>query len=365
METNRDIDLLIEKQWSEGLSPEAEDVLSEWVSANEEHRKYYERRILLYRWMGIQQRIPIFEKERKKAYGRFLRSIKGENMPFFFVHKIFSRKLVACAAMVVVFLGGGLAVWQQQDKAAEEQVVQGGTREIKVPKGMKERIILADGTKVWLNSGSCLTLSPGFGQTDRELQLEGEGMFEVAKDKHKPFIIRSGDIRVRVTGTVFNFKSYPEERFAKVTLVRGSLDVSSVTGRVPHTVTLKPCEQVVLDRNRDVMEKKVVETAPDVAWTCVGQRDEGISEDTAETEMTEHAGGAEALFFDEMSMEQIVQELERVFHVNIVVKKPGILQEKYYGDFRNRKDIFAILDVMLRGEQVSYQIKGDTVFIGE
>lgn len=267
--------------------------------------------------------------------------------------------------MVVVFLGGGLAVWQQQDKAAEEQVVQGGAREIKVPKGMKERIILADGTKVWLNSGSCLTLSPGFGQADRELQLEGEGMFEVAKDKHKPFIIRSGDIRVRVTGTVFNFKSYPEERFAKVTLVRGSLDVSSVTGCVPHTVTLKPCEQVVLDRNRDVMEKKVVETAPDVAWTCVGQRDEGISEDTAETEMTEHAGGAEALFFDEMSMEQIVQELERVFHVNIVVKKPGILQEKYYGDFRNRKDIFAILDVMLRGEQVSYQIKGDTVFIGE
>ena len=229
METNRDIDLLIEKQWSEGLSPESEDVLREWVSANEEHRKYYERRILLYRWMGIQQRIPIFEKERKKAYGRFLRSMKGENMPFFFVHKIFSRKLVACAAMVVILLGGGLAVWQQQDKAAEEQVVQGGAQEIKVPKGMKERIILADGTKVWLNSGSCLTLSPGFGQTDRELQLEGEGMFEVAKDKHKPFIIRSGDIRVRVTGTVFNFKSYPEERFAKVTLVRGSLDVSSVT----------------------------------------------------------------------------------------------------------------------------------------
>lgn len=102
--------------------------------------------------------------------------------------------------MVVILLGGGLAVWQQQDKAAEEQVVQGGAQEIKVPKGMKERIILADGTKVWLNSGSCLTLSPGFGQTDRELQLEGEGMFEVAKDKHKPFIIRSGDIRVRVTG---------------------------------------------------------------------------------------------------------------------------------------------------------------------
>ena len=82
METNRDIDLLIEKQWSEGLSPEAEDVLSEWVSANEEHRKYYER-VYFVSVDGIQQRIPIFEKERKKAYGRFLRSIKGENMPFF------------------------------------------------------------------------------------------------------------------------------------------------------------------------------------------------------------------------------------------------------------------------------------------
>lgn len=93
METNRDIDLLIEKQWSEGLSPESEDVLREWVSANEEHRKYYERRILLYRWMGIQQRIPIFEKERKKAYGRFLRSIKGENMPFFFRSQDFQSEI--------------------------------------------------------------------------------------------------------------------------------------------------------------------------------------------------------------------------------------------------------------------------------
>ncbi|MFQ8802822.1 MAG: hypothetical protein ACLR8S_12435 [Paraprevotella clara] len=125
METNRDIDLLIEKQWSEGLSPEAEDVLREWVSANEEHRKYYERRILLYRWMGIQQRIPIFEKERKKAYGRFLRSIKGENMPFFFVHKIFSRKLVACAAMVVVFweadwLYGNSKIKRQKNKWCRE-----------------------------------------------------------------------------------------------------------------------------------------------------------------------------------------------------------------------------------------------------
>lgn len=125
METNRDIDLLIEKQWSEGLSPEAEDVLREWVSANEEHRKYYERRILLYRWMGIQQRIPIFEKERKKAYGRFLRSMKGENMPFFFVHKIFSRKLVACAAMVVIlweadWLYGNSKIKRQKNKWCRE-----------------------------------------------------------------------------------------------------------------------------------------------------------------------------------------------------------------------------------------------------
>ena len=118
METNSDIDSLIEKQWSEGLSPESEDVLREWVSADEGHRKYYERRILLYRWMGIRKRMPVFEKERKKAYGRFLRSIKGENMPVPFVHKVFSRKFVACAAMVVVLLGGGLAVWQQQGKAS-------------------------------------------------------------------------------------------------------------------------------------------------------------------------------------------------------------------------------------------------------
>lgn len=348
---------MIEKQLSGGLPPESEEVLREWLSADEEHRKYYGRRVLLYRWMGIQRRLPAFEKERKRAYRRFLRRIRGTDMPVSSARRVFSRKLAACAAMAAVLLGGGLAVWQRQDKAEEGQAAQGGAREIKVPAGMKERLILADGTKVWLNSGSRLALDPGFGQANRRLQLEGEGMFEVAEDKRNPFVIRSGDIRVRVTGTVFNFKSYPEERFAKVTLVRGSLDVSSVNGRVSRTVTVKPCEQVVLDRNRDVMEKKVVETAPDVAWTCVGQRDADASGDAAAT--------AGRLLFDEMSMEQIVQELERAFHVNIVVRKPGMLQERYYGDFRNRKDVFAILDVMLRNEQVSYQIKGDTVFIGE
>ena len=194
------------------------------------------------------------------------------------------------------------------------------------------------------------------------MELDGEGMFEVAKDERLPFIIRSGDIRVRVTGTIFNFKAYPEERFAKVTLLQGSLDVSDAQAGGTRTVRMAPREQVVVDRMEDVMEKKSVEASGDVAWTAVGHLDKG---EAGRSAAREEEDATQALVFDEMSMAEIVRRLESVFHVRIVVNVPALLQERYYGDFRGKDDIFDILDVMLRGEAVSYQIKGDTICIDE
>ena len=246
METQNDIDSLIEKQFEGGLSPEQESVLRRWLQEGKDHREYYGRRILLYRWARIQGRIPMFEKKEKRAYRRFLSRVKMPRHPM-----LQGWKKMAWAAMLVCALGTG-GVWLYEASQGQSPLL---AQTVEVPEGVKQRMVLADGTKVWLNSGSRLTLDAGFGQTNRGLQLEGEGMFEVAKDGRLPFIIRSGDIRVRVTGTVFNFKAYPEERFAKVTLLQGSLDVYEENGEVSRSVRMAPHEQVVVDREKDVMEK--------------------------------------------------------------------------------------------------------------
>ena len=321
-----------------------------WLQEGKDHREYYGRRILLYRWARIQGRIPMFEKEEKRAYRRFLSRVKMPRHPM-----LQGWKKVAWAAMLVCALGTGGVWWYEASQGQVLLLVQ----TVEVPEGVKQRMVLADGTKVWLNSGSRLTLDAGFGQTNRGLQLEGEGMFEVAKDGRLPFIIRSGDIRVRVTGTVFNFKAYPEERFAKVTLLQGSLDVYEENGEVFRSVRMAPHEQVVVDREKDVMEKSTAEAAPDMAWASV----EHAGADGAGNTVPEDA--ARDLVFDEMSMEDIVRRLEQVFGVDIVVNAPGLLRERYYGDFRGKDDIFDILDVMLRGEPMTYRIKGDTIYIEE
>ena len=201
METQENIDDWIEKQFAEGLPPEEEERLRRWVQADKAHRDYYDRRVFLYRWLRIQSRIPRFEKEKGKAYRRFLAQVEARRrrLPFGWSPVVWKR--MACAAMLVLALGAGTVWWQQAGSRQAENVAQ----TVEVPSGVKRRVVLADGTKVWLNSGSKLRLEAGFGQAHRTLELDGEGMFEVAKDERLPFIIRSGDIRVRVTGTIFNF----------------------------------------------------------------------------------------------------------------------------------------------------------------
>lgn len=364
METDKDIDSLMEEDFLKGLSPDRKEILRRWVEADEEHRKYYERRILLYRWLRIQSRIPLFDKEQRKAYRRFLSRAYGSGIRRPVTVRMGRKKWLSVAAVLLLALGSGVLIWHQTGDEQELQQSCSSSRTITVPEGVKYRMMLADGSHVWLNSGSSLTLSAGFGQENRDLRLEGEALFEVTKNKQLPFVIRSGDIYVRVTGTVFNFKAYSKERFAKITLLQGSLNVSKEHDAMSHSVTLRPNEQVLVDRYDDVLEKKEVEAAADVEWANVGGGSDTEDHKGADMEDVDRQE-SDALFFDEVSMAEIIRRLENVFHVYIKIDYPELLQKKYYGDFRGKRDVFDILDVIVRGESVAYQIKGDTIFITE
>ena len=105
METQENIDDWIEKQFAEGLPPEEEERLRRWVQADKVHRDYYDRRVFLYRWLRIQSRIPRFEKEKGKAYRRFLAQVEARRrrLPFGWSPAVWKR--MVCAAMLVLALG--------------------------------------------------------------------------------------------------------------------------------------------------------------------------------------------------------------------------------------------------------------------
>ncbi|NJI72343.1 DUF4974 domain-containing protein [Sphingobacterium kitahiroshimense] len=97
---------------------------------------------------------------------------------------------------------------------------------IEVPKGGQYQVTLPDGSKVWLNAASTLKYPVQFSNTQREVSLEGEAYFEVSKNPHKPFIVKSNHQQVKVLGTVFNINSYDERRYVETTLLEGAVQVN-------------------------------------------------------------------------------------------------------------------------------------------
>jgi hypothetical protein len=97
---------------------------------------------------------------------------------------------------------------------------------IQVPNGGQYQVNLPDGTKVWLNSASTLKYPLQFEAEKREVSLSGEAYFEVSKNPHQPFIVKSRNQEVKVLGTIFNINSYSNRQFVETTLLEGSVNVN-------------------------------------------------------------------------------------------------------------------------------------------
>jgi len=117
-----------------------------------------------------------------------------------------------------------------------------GLNTITTPKGGQYQIVLADGSKVWLNAASSITYPTAFTGAERKITMTGEAYFEVAHNAAKPFIVSKNAVSVQVLGTHFNVNAYDDEAEIKVTLLEGSVKATSSN----NSIIIKPGEQAVL-----------------------------------------------------------------------------------------------------------------------
>jgi ferric-dicitrate binding protein FerR (iron transport regulator) len=131
---------------------------------------------------------------------------------------------------------------RKTNEVAEHLVYQ----EIKASYGTQTKVVLADGTIVWLNSGSTLKFPASFKNTsEREVNLNGEGFFEVAKDDLKPFIVNTSMLDVKVYGTSFNISAYDDYQSMTIALEEGKVSVIKDKGNLEkELIVLKPSEVV-------------------------------------------------------------------------------------------------------------------------
>lgn len=135
---------------------------------------------------------------------------------------------------------------------------------LEVPKGCEFSVALADGSRVWLNAESKLKYPERFTGSRREVELVGEGYFEVAPRADRPFVVRSGEMELRVLGTVFNISAYPEMRELVTTLITGS--VAQRFGGSTDEVVLTPSFQSVYSRNDGRVEVHRADLEEVLAW---------------------------------------------------------------------------------------------------
>lgn len=142
--------------------------------------------------------------------------------------------------------------------------------EVIVPYGKSSELLLADGTKVWLNAGSRLAFPTKFTKSTREVYLEGEACFKVAKNESQPFIVNANDLGIKVLGTHFNVSAYANEDNIETVLVEGSVVVGKKTtfGISKNSLELEPYQKATFNKEeKEIIISDEPEAENYIAWT--------------------------------------------------------------------------------------------------
>ena len=133
---------------------------------------------------------------------------------------------------------------------------------LSIPRGGQYQVVLSDGTRIWLNAASSLRFPAGFNGPERQVELRGEGYFEVTSDQQKPFVVSlpsTGGARIRATGTRFNIRAYTDGSPTSATLLEGAVEVKHSND----TRLLKPGQQALLSNNISIVD---ADPEKETAW---------------------------------------------------------------------------------------------------
>ncbi|MEO6520121.1 MAG: FecR domain-containing protein [Mucilaginibacter sp.] len=205
---------------------------------------------------------------------------------------------------------------------------------ITTPKGGKYKVELPDGSLVWLNSESSLKFPVAFSKHERRVYLTGEGYFEVAKDKHKPFKVFANNSIVQVLGTHFNVEAYKNEGAEKTTLLEGSVKIFNKQ----HSKLIVPGQQASIMANSKNIRINTIDVKEIVAWKD------------------------DLFVFDSEGIESVMREVARWYNVDVEYKDP-IPQIHFSGSISRSNNISQILNMLELTGGVHFSIDGRKVTV--
>ncbi|MBB4802198.1 hypothetical protein HNP37_002271 [Flavobacterium nitrogenifigens] len=215
------------------------------------------------------------------------------------------------------------------DAKALNGKVSTGENTLIVPIGGIYAVSLSDGTKVWLNSKSTLKYPVEFNGNTRNVTLEGEAYFEVSKNAHSPFTVKTKSGEVTVLGTHFNVSAYDEDRNFEATLAEGKVKVSGIN-KENQSVTLVPGQQARLRNNALIVAE--VDPSAYTAWK------DG------------------KFYFENENLKNILTKMARWYNFNVKFEQKALEQIKFTGIVLKDEPIDHFLDIISKSSNVKYKI---------
>ncbi len=217
---------------------------------------------------------------------------------------------------------------------SEEETTEVVYNKLEVPRGGECMIKLDDGTKVWVNAETKLKYPVAFVGDRREVVLEGEAFFDVAKNE-KPFIVETSFGDVRVLGTAFGISAYASESESYTTLVRGKVSVEREGGE---PVVILPGEQVVTSKDGKMIKQQV--------------------------DVEEFVGWKDGIYvFKEKSLGEIMKTLERWYNISVDFQDKSLVDLPFTGNLKRYDDINVFFDALTRTGDMKYRVEGNQVIL--
>ena len=306
-----DDELLIAYFKGEVSDKEAQRI-TEWIEAKIEHQRYYQQLCRLFEMSYWIEDIP---EQTEVAFPK-----KTKILPW--KHYVISFMKVAA----IFVLGFALHFFLNWQKTTHHEL----QHQIHVPTGQHVEIMLADGSKVWLNSGSTLTFPSKFNGKKRLVELDGEGFFEVKSDKEHPFIVSTSKYQVKAVGTSFNIYDYQDSPQFEAALLNGKVEVTT-NAKKSSVVILTPNQRAALCQG--VLEVKPIKNANNYLWR------KGI------------------LYFNEPLLE-VFDKLQEYYDIEFQIRNTSLTRKSPYctGKFRAKDGLEHIIRVLKETNHFDYQI---------
>ena len=209
---------------------------------------------------------------------------------------------------------------------------------VEAPQGSRTQMTLPDGTKVWLNAGSKISYTQGFCIVNRLVMLVGEGYFEVAHNEQLPFRVSSKDLQVSVLGTKFNFRDYPTDAEAIVSLAEGKVALDNLVHSDKETIYLTPNQRAVMSKQTGKITIEDYNVSNAIQWTNGN------------------------LIFDGEPLIDIIKDLERSYNVKITIAEKNLMTLRFYGDFvRQEQSLNEVLDALSATGKIHYKSEGRNI----